>query len=79
MTKFEKKFFVEKNTQKKEIFLLPLFEFLIKSQKLLFKKFKNKTFNKDFCNEIFNKPALVEDFFRDMKFMILSGFFIICF
>ena len=37
------------------------------------------TFNKDFCNEIFNKPALVEDFFRDMKLCYFFGFFIICF
>ena len=26
-----------------------------------------KTFNKEFCNEIFNKPNTVDDFFRDMK------------
>tara|TARA_Y100000816_G_scaffold1913_1_gene1055 strand:- start:234 stop:1097 length:864 start_codon:yes stop_codon:yes gene_type:complete len=67
MTKFEKEIFYWREKYAKERNIPPSFICSDKNLKLLLKRIKNKTFNKDFCNEIFNKPALVEDFFRDMK------------
>jgi|TARA_X000000950_G_scaffold110344_1_gene139126 ribonuclease D len=67
MTKFEKEIFYwrEKYAEKNNI--PPSFICSDKNLKILLKRIKNKTFNKEFCNEIFNKPNTVDDFFRDMK------------